>query len=538
MRFLSKTRRKFVYAIDDKSEFEIAGVKAVGGFVWFDRVHPDNRGETFKTPEECEAWYSKRGGIMKKQTKELFGGGLKALSITTKTWELMQTFMTNPQEFEIEDFRIYEDWLANNIEDRDDERFSLGILKAFKRTIVGKSRLIAHAQGPPGKGRYFRSRLVKMTYDEAIAMLGDDKKIRKRVEQAIEIDGYVYWVVPDFYIRAENVEMIKDMDAGIAPYSSIGFRASKLEPRKDDDGNILWWEYTDDGDSEALEGSSVFLGAQLGAGIRKDANDKEHLITYEEVTKSCEDRHVCQLSPFGGYEKFAYEDDAQKHDGKCIDVIYGIKDGKSEIQALRYKTDVWSAADAKAHCDSRGGTFEAAKVVLTTAAKTIKRGVKMKLKLESLGFEKEIELDEDSIKTTLTEVDEEILNTVAEARLPLDDEIKTLKADAEKSVEDNKELKIKADEGVVLKADLVKEAVKFGVFSGVVTDDKVEDKEKFLLGLSLEELKTQRDEYRKAFDEKFPNYGILPENKEDLNPNGDTKNEEVSMVPDSRYRLD
>lgn len=41
-------------------------------------------------------------------------------------------------------------------------------------------------------------------------------------------------------------------------------------------------------------------------------------------------------------------------------MIWGIKDGKAEIQALRYPKDIWTASAAKTHCDSRGGTFEAA----------------------------------------------------------------------------------------------------------------------------------------------------------------------------------
>ena len=42
-------------------------------------------------------------------------------------------------------------------------------------------------------------------------------------------------------------------------------------------------------------------------------------------------------------------------------MIYGIKDKKSEIQALRYPKEKWKADDARAHCKTRGGTFEAAK---------------------------------------------------------------------------------------------------------------------------------------------------------------------------------
>jgi len=52
---------------------------------------------------------------------------------------------------------------------------------------------------------------------------------------------------------------------------------------------------------------------------------------------------------------------AQHHDGKPIDVVYGVtSDGKTEIQALRYPKESWDAAAARAHCGTRGGRFEAA----------------------------------------------------------------------------------------------------------------------------------------------------------------------------------
>lgn len=70
--------------------------------------------------------------------------------------------------------------------------------------------------------------------------------------------------------------------------------------------------------------------------------------------------HSCRLEDPDKYDRFNRENCAEKHDGKCIDVIYGIKNNKLEIQALRYKTDIWNEDDARAHCKSREGTFEAA----------------------------------------------------------------------------------------------------------------------------------------------------------------------------------
>lgn len=84
-------------------------------------------------------------------------------------------------------------------------------------------------------------------------------------------------------------------------------------------------------------------------------------LTAEEVEKPYPNEHACRLNPPSKYDRFARKKCAQKHDDKCIDVIYGIKDNKSEIQALRYNKDVWTVDDAREHCKGRGGTFEAAK---------------------------------------------------------------------------------------------------------------------------------------------------------------------------------
>jgi len=126
------------------------------------------------------------------------------------------------------------------------------------------------------------------------------------------------------------------------------------------------------------------------------------------------DEHSCRLQDPKKYTRFARKKCDQKHKGKCIDVIYGIKDVKaaeqagynfsalpwlnqrlynagefafaggrvfqaikptrgnqppnvnywklvSEIQALRFATKIWSASDARAVCKDRKGTFEPAK---------------------------------------------------------------------------------------------------------------------------------------------------------------------------------
>lgn len=73
-----------------------------------------------------------------------------------------------------------------------------------------------------------------------------------------------------------------------------------------------------------------------------------------------EKEHSCRLKNPDQYDRFARKNCEQKHDGKCIDVIYGVKEGKSEIQALRYNKKIWTEEAARNHCKSHEGTFEAA----------------------------------------------------------------------------------------------------------------------------------------------------------------------------------
>jgi len=70
--------------------------------------------------------------------------------------------------------------------------------------------------------------------------------------------------------------------------------------------------------------------------------------------------HSCRLSDPQKYDSFTRKNCAEKDEDRCIDHIYGIKDGKSEIQALRYNKKIWTESSARSHCDSRDGTFEAA----------------------------------------------------------------------------------------------------------------------------------------------------------------------------------
>jgi len=96
-----------------------------------------------------------------------------------------------------------------------------------------------------------------------------------------------------------------------------------------------------------------------GRGIELDALTAD----FENYSKPYPNEHACRLENPNDFDKFNRVTCGQKHNGKCIDVIYGVKAGKSKIQALRYPKKIWTASAAKSHCKTRDGSFEAAKEV-------------------------------------------------------------------------------------------------------------------------------------------------------------------------------
>ena len=95
--------------------------------------------------------------------------------------------------------------------------------------------------------------------------------------------------------------------------------------------------------------------------------------------------HSCRLtSP--NYDSYAYKKCAGKSGGKCIDHVYGIpKKGASEIQALRYSSSSWTAAEARSHCGDRG-TFTAAKAKTKTSMEVTTMNEKRKIPEAALHF--------------------------------------------------------------------------------------------------------------------------------------------------------
>ncbi len=98
--------------------------------------------------------------------------------------------------------------------------------------------------------------------------------------------------------------------------------------------------------------SPVLVGAGVNTGLLA--------IKSGEETKPYENEHSCRLEDPGKYDRFARKNCYQKHDGKCIDFIFGVREGKFELQAMRFSKDVWTEEAAKNYCKDKKGSFEAA----------------------------------------------------------------------------------------------------------------------------------------------------------------------------------
>jgi len=89
--------------------------------------------------------------------------------------------------------------------------------------------------------------------------------------------------------------------------------------------------------------------------------DDPDILKDGEELKPYPNEHACRIADPGDFEKFARKNCFRKVDEKCVDYIFGIKDNKSSLQALRFDKEVWTEAAAKGVCSRVGGSFEAAK---------------------------------------------------------------------------------------------------------------------------------------------------------------------------------
>jgi len=81
--------------------------------------------------------------------------------------------------------------------------------------------------------------------------------------------------------------------------------------------------------------------------------------TEPNESKPLPNEFSCRLADPKNFDKFARKNNAGKVNGKPVHHIYGIKNGKSTLQAIRYPKSAWTSSSAKSHCRGRKGKFDA-----------------------------------------------------------------------------------------------------------------------------------------------------------------------------------
>ena len=218
---------------------------------------------------------------------------------------------------------------------------------------------IIHVRGWDLK-EYQKNPVILWAHNHSIPAIGKSTSTYKR-------NGKLSFRVK---FASEGIHQLADMvkaliDDDIIKACSVGYMAKERNYESEDQGVRV-----ETFKAELYELSIVNVGANPnallnsleGKGFKSEDIDfimQSSILSFDDV-KPYANEHACRLKDPGQYDRFARKNCEQKSDGKCIDVIYGIKSGKSEVQALRYKKDVWTAGAARSHCKGRGGTFEAA----------------------------------------------------------------------------------------------------------------------------------------------------------------------------------
>lgn len=199
---------------------------------------------------------------------------------------------------------------------------------------------------------------------KAIKVWAEDGKLKFHIQFA-EKDEYefadtIYKLYKGGYLRA----------------SSVGFMPLESEPiDKDDEG--FFAVPTRFLKQELLELSGCPVPANPNAlaeakakGLIKDLTkfmvEDPAVLSIEiegDPEKPYPNEHACRLRNPDDFRDGSFRRVEREHNGKKYSVIRGIlKEGeeKWEDQALRYKKEVWTAAEASKHCKDHDGTFEPA----------------------------------------------------------------------------------------------------------------------------------------------------------------------------------
>ena len=548
MDFIEETKRFFYFNVNKSQEME-SNILTVGNLLRFPKNITEHReagkfDEFFKSKKQCIEWWDKMKSaerdVTKVQTKtfQVFYESEKNITITKKEWDLVQSQMTVPENFEKEDIRIYHPYPTNNFMDRSAERIDKYTLNALAKTMIGKPIILGHKHDLPGEGRIFDAKLVKKSIDETMTMIGET--IHKKsdfinhLKWIEEKDGAIYWMQESFYVIKEQAELIRKIDAGIIKDMSISFRARKLVPVRGKDDQIMLWEYQ--GGGEATETSFVWLGDTHGAENSKSAEDNKNKELEIDNTEEIEDEDISipviwselinrkdlpdgcfaviepagkdgQSNPLESRHLPHHGIDAEtgKVTGADLDLVKYALEQISEIKAVSGKITFRDLREkAKFHLLKHLREFESNEIGGNTT---------MKITLKSLNFQSVIDLeDEADIKKTFSEVESAAVTmseeAVEKALIGPNAVITVLKEffgesyNSETLKSQLTELKTKAAFTDSTRDGVIDDILKMQIASGMVKNDpeSVGPAKKHLEGLSFEQLTIMQKQFNVAVE--------------------------------------
>lgn len=283
MILLEETARyfKFKYTGD---HFKWRGISAQDSDIWFPKCHSSNRDKLqFNSIRECVNFMEARKVKNEDYIKEVTGvEGIKSANVEAD-WDAIKSQMVDSEGIQPDEVAAFSMTLANNFIDSDDERFSLPVLRDFKESIVGKMRLLDHANAQR-VGKFYFSNLEQMNVKDTMSKIrfSQLKDIERHLTKIVEIENSIYFLTAKYFMpNKTDIEQqrVRDVKNGIDYYTSIRFRCPELVPVYDGEtDNIMWFEWRTNSKrrAEALEGSGVWLGSQAGTVSGKSAGGKHY----------------------------------------------------------------------------------------------------------------------------------------------------------------------------------------------------------------------------------------------------------------------
>ena len=110
MKLVDRTHKRFIFRVESHVP-DSQGVKCEDDLIYFYRDH-------FKSTDDCFEWFEAKTKEMKDKNFSHYVCETKGVEPNDEEWKAIQKFMPNPQNFQKDDFRVFEDRFANNFLDR------------------------------------------------------------------------------------------------------------------------------------------------------------------------------------------------------------------------------------------------------------------------------------------------------------------------------------------------------------------------------------------------------------------------------------